>query len=386
MITSSKQINILSKILFTITVFIILLRKYMISILREDLGIDKITSLLFFTSIGLLFLQFLIKKKYNFRELAILLTSCLLYLFTKEGSILVIILLSISIIDIDDKYVVKVYMLLTTIFVIGCVLIGNLRPDISQVPEIHYRFINGQYIARETFGFANPNSVFLFSLPIFAGYIFLRFDKYNIWDRLIIVGTTIYIYKNTMSRTGFFTMILALIIVEILKFIDLNKYPISKKIIRLIPIIFLVLSIIVGTLFKNNTFLNKALASRPSHWNSYLFGEGSLLTLFGNKFSPDMKILHPLDSSYIYIISILGITSLVFFMYLLYKGLDIFIKNNKKIYIVIVIIFLVYSFAENILLEAGYNFTIVLLIKHIIIDDKNNFTINDILKAITSKR
>lgn len=386
MTTFNKQSNMLSKVLFTVTLFIILLRKYMISILREDIGVDKITSLLFYVSIGLLFLQFIIKKKHNIRELIIFFISLLLYIFTKEGSILVIALLSISISDIEDEYVVKNYMLFTAMFVIVCMVIGNIMTDISKIPEMHYRLIEGKYVARETFGFSNPNSVFVFLLPVFAGYIFFRFDNYNKWDRIILIGTAFYIYKITISRTGFLTIILALVFIEVIKFIDFNKYPKIKETIKLMPIIFLLISIFIGTVCRNVSFLNSALASRPIHWSSYLVEEGNLLTLFGNRFSSEMKLLHPLDSSYVYIISILGLISLVFFMYLLYKGLDIFIKNNNKIYIAIVMMFLVYALAENILLEVAYNFTIILLVKHIIIDDKNNFTIKEGIKAITNKR
>ena len=62
-------------------------------------------------------------------------------------------------------------------------------------------------------------------------------------------------------------------------------------------------------------------------------------------------------------------------MFLLYKGLDILIKKNENKYIAVIVMFLVYSFAENILFEAGFNFSIVFLIKYIILDDtlKNKF-------------
>ncbi|MEG1311645.1 MAG: polysaccharide polymerase, partial [Romboutsia sp.] len=212
--------DIINKSLYTFTLFIMLLRKYMISILRTDIPVGGFLSILFYVSIGLLFLQFLIRKRHNITEILILGIACILYIFTREGSILVIILLAISIRDINDKYVVKSYMLLSAIFMIGCILMGNLMTDIAQVPEVHYRFIDGKYIPRETFGFVNPNSVFLFILPIYAGYIYLRFDKYNLYDRLLLIVTTVYIYQNTMSRTGLITIVGALLFVEILKFID----------------------------------------------------------------------------------------------------------------------------------------------------------------------
>lgn len=370
----------LSLALYTITLIMILLRKYMVSILRKDIPIDNITSLLFYGSIALLFLQFIIRKKHNITEILIFMFACILYILTREGSILVLILLSISIRDINDKYVVKSYMILNLMFILACMLLGSLAQHIAQIPEVHYRLIEGRYVARETFGFANPNSIFLFLLPVFAGYIFLRFDKYNNIDRILLVSTVLYMYINTRSKTGCLAIIGALILLEILRFVDLKNNKFIQYIIKLSPIIFLIGSILIGTLFKNSDLFNKILSSRPKHWYAYLIEDGSMFTLFGNNYSELVKTSHPLDNSYIYIIAMLGIVSLIFFMYLLYRGLDIFIKNNQKKYIVVVMLFLVYSLAENILLEAGYNFAIILLIKHIMNNNKNDFSVFDFIK------
>ena len=67
---------------------------------------------------------------------------------------------------------------------------------------------------------------------------------------------------------------------------------------------------------------------------------------------------------------------------ILCKGIDIFIKKDEKKYLSIVMIFVVYAFAENILLEVGYNFTIFILVKHIIMNNSKYFTIKDILNMI----
>lgn len=377
-LNKNDKSSILSKLLFTVTLLMILLRKYMISILRTDIPIDNITSLLFYGSIGLLFLQFLLIKKHNLTELSIFFISCLLYVMTREGSILVLILLAISIRYIEDDYVVKSYMFLTIFFVVVCILLGNLRNDIAQVPQIHYRFTRGQYVPRETFGFTNPNSVFLFLLPVFAGYIYLRYENYNMIDRILLFLTTYFIYNKTMSRTGFLTILVALIFVDVVRNLDFKRYSKVANSIKFIPIIFLIVSVAIGTIFSNVKIFTKALASRPIHWNVYLMQEGSLITLFGNKYSDIVKVSHPLDSSYIYIVAMLGIVSLIFFMYLLYKGLEIFIEKEQKKYIIIIFMFLIYALAENILLESGYNFTIILLIKHVMNNNFNKLPIRDL--------
>lgn len=375
----NNQNLILNKILYTLTLFIILLRKYMISILKLDSPALKIVPILFYVSIILLLVQFVMRKNHNKTEVALFLISCVLYVFTREGSILVLILLAISIRDIDDQYVVKSYLIMTLLFVIGCMMLSNLVPYVTQVEESHYRLIGSSYVMRETFGFANPNSVFLFSLPIYTAYIFLRFDNYNKYDRILLIVMTAFIYFQTMSRTGALTIVGALIFVEILRVIDLKRSPVISIGVKLLPILFLIVSLAIGTVFSNTSLFNKLLASRPLHWHAYISEYGSMFTLFGNKYSEMVKLAHPLDSSYIYIFSLLGLVTLVFFFYLLYKGLDIYIKNDKKKYIAAITIFLVYSFAENVLLEAGYNFTIILLIKTIIDNDSGRLTFKELL-------
>lgn len=365
----------LNKILYTITLILILIRKYVISIFWEGLVPNNFLKMLFYASIVLLFIQFLIRKKHNVSEILFFLISGILYILTKEGSILVIILLSISILDIEDKYVVKNYLILTCIFMIFSIILGIFTPEVIQTSNMHYRLVGSEYIPRQTFGFGNPNAAFFFILPIYAAYIFLRFDKYNIVDRLILLGVTLFIYKVTLSRTGLLTMIAGLIFVDLLKYIDLKKYTKLSFLIKIMPIILLLSSVIIGTLFSKNLLLNSVLASRPKYWNMYLTQEGNFLSLFGNSYSMEMKEVNPLDNSYVYLTVMLGIVSVVFFMYLLYKGLDLLIQKNENKYIAIIAMFLIYSFAENILFEAGFNFTIVFLIKYIIIDNslKNKF-------------
>lgn len=366
LMTKCEKVN---RFLFSFTLFIILLRRYIVFNLEQTPIFTKSAVILFYLSVILLILQFLIIREHNITEITIFLVSCVLYVFTKEGAILVLILLSISIKNIDDEYVVKNYLIMNAIFLIIVVLIGNYLPDMIKISEVHYRLKDGIYIERNCFGLHNPNLAFLFSIGIYAAYIFLRFDKYNLTDRIILLLGTFFIYKVTLSRTGFITMLAGLVFVEIVTRIDLKKYRSVAFLIKSLPIILWGGSVAIGVLFSKNEFMNVLLASRPKYWNMYLIQEGNFLNLFGNSYSLEMKLQNPLDNSYVYLTVMLGILSVVFFMILLYKGLDILIKQNASKYVAVVVMLLVYTFAENILFEAGFNFTIILLIKCIILDN-----------------
>lgn len=65
-------------------------------------------------------------------------------------------------------------------------------------------------------------------------------------------------------------------------------------------------------------------------------------------------------------------------MFLLYHGIDSFIKKSKKEYLVVVFIFLMYGFTENMLVNSAFSFGIVLLVKELILEDKFRFIFDKI--------
>ncbi|MBO3443029.1 polysaccharide polymerase [Clostridium sp. CCUG 7971] len=367
----SKKVNI-KKIAFTTVLFFIILRKYMISFVDPDINIGVIKSALFYSSIGILMLLFLFDKKKSITEIVLVGSCILLYILNREGAILLIVLLAVSAKQINDKYIVKNYLVISACFLIGVILLFNLFPSLEFNQEVHYRYIKklDELVPRMDFGLGNPNAVFYNMVTIYAAYIFLRYKNYNKWDRVILFGSAFFVYQATYSRTGFLTILSGLIFVEIVRLIDIKKIKELPILIKTSPIILTLASTVIGTVFYKSNIVNRLLASRPKFWNVYLSQEGNFMKPFGNSYSYAIKSSNPLDSSYVYIISVLGVVACVLFMYLMYKGIESFIEKDKKAYLVVLFIFLIYSFAENILLEASYSFAIVLLIKEVILNDK----------------
>lgn len=371
MMDLSQKVNV-RKIAFITALFFIILRKYMISFIDPDMDIGTIKSALFYSSIGILMLLFLFDKRKSITEMVLVGACVLLYILNREGAILLIVLLAVSAKQIDDKYIVKNYLIISACFLIGAILLFNLFPSLEFNQEVHYRYIKklDVLVPRMDFGLGNPNAVFYHMVTIYAAYIFLRYKNYNKWDRIILFGSAFFVYQTTYSRTGFLTILSGLIFVEIIRLIDIKKIKGLSILIKTSPIILTLSSVIIGTMFYKSNALNRLLASRPKFWNVYLAQEGNFIKLFGNSYSPAIKATNPLDSSYVYIISVLGVIACVLFMYLMYKGIESFIEKDKKAYLVVLFIFLIYSFAENLLLEASFSFAIVLLIKEVILNDK----------------
>lgn len=369
----SKKID-LQKIFISISLTFIILRRYLISFVNPDVDINSLKSILFYSSILILVLFFILEKNKNITEILLVGICGLLYVINREGAILLIVLLAVASKHIDDNYIVKNYLLISVILLVASIALFNIFPGLESNQEVHYRYIKktDSLVPRLDYGLGNPNAAFYHMITIYGAYIFLRFKKYNKWDRLILFGSSIFVYLNTYSRTGFFTILAGLILVEIVRLIDIKKVKILEILIKISPIILTILSLILGIIFNKNYALNRFLASRPKYWHVYLMEEGSFFRLFGNKYSYIVKSSNPLDNSYVYIISMLGVVSFILFAYLMYKGMQSLIQKNKKQHLVVVLMFLVYSFAENLLLEAAFSFGVVLLIKEIIINDNTN--------------
>lgn len=370
----------IKEILFTLALIAIISRKYIMTFANRVVDTGPLGSLLFYGSMGILGLMFFMDFKKNITEIILVLISSIIYVFNGEGAILVLVLLAIAGKKICDKYIAKNYLIISTILLIITLIVFNAFPWLQTNSEVHYKYIKllNTFIPRLDFGLGNPNFLYLFMVPIYVAYIFLRFKNYNNIDRIIMFGSVLFIYAITYSRTGCYSLLGGLIFVEIMKRIDIQNNKILSNLFKITPILLTIISVAIGTILTDNVLLNKLLSSRPKLWNVYLHQEGNFLALFGNKYSKTTIALNALDSSYVYILCTLGIIGCAFLMFLLYHGIDSFIKKSKKEYLVVVFIFLMYGFTENMLVNSAFSFGMVLLVKELILEDKFRFIFDKI--------
>ncbi|MDR0880536.1 MAG: polysaccharide polymerase [Clostridioides sp.] len=377
---SMQKYDKLNMLFFSAIVFMLMLRRYIKIIFPDSSKIMVVAPLLFYVPVLLLLVRFIIQKRHNKTEICLLILSCILYVANREGVIMIMILLASMARDIDDEYIVRNYVLMTLVLIILGMFVANIFPFLTKDAESHYRITESAYILRETFGFFNPNMMFIFTLAIFAGYIFLRYENYNRIDRIILLALTVFIYLTTKSRTGLVSIVAGLIVVEVLKRIDLRRNKAARILVESMPVILLVVSMGLGVFFAKNTAMNDLLSSRPRYWSVYLSEHYSLFNLFGHKFSDAIKLENPLDSSYIFIYAMLGIVSLIFVLYLIIRGLHILVEQGKTKYIAIVLLYLLFAFSENVLLEVAYNFTLIILVKYVIDSDRHDFEVRGLIR------
>lgn len=386
----SRKLDKINKCIFLVAIFCIIFRKYIQIFVDQDVALGKTTSLLLYGSMALLLLQFIINKNRSKKGLFFLIGGIALYLITRDGSILAIVLVALGMEVMTDEFSAKSYLgMHSFLFIVGMIFVAFL-PDLAHREEIHYRIVDGLNYARYSFGAGNPNAVFFVLLPVYATYIFLRFKKYNILDRLVIAASLYVIYTNTGSRTGLLSIVAGLIVVEILKVVNLKESKIVKYGVTFTPIIITLISVVSSVFLYNNEILIKLLSSRTKYWHTYVQKQGKLFTLFGNDYSDAMKVQNPLDNSYIYIIAILGMVTMTILLVILCKGLYEYCKRDEKEKIVAVLIFLIFAFGENMMLEAGINFGLALIIKDMITFNSEPINIYkypmELLKQIRNRR
>ena len=123
----SKKIDI-RKIAFTFILLLIITRKYLISFINPSIDIGLVKSLLFYGSILGLLILFITDSKKSVSEIILVGICFILYLLNREGAILLIVLLAVSAKNIDDRYIVKNYLIMTAIFLVGALIIFNVFP------------------------------------------------------------------------------------------------------------------------------------------------------------------------------------------------------------------------------------------------------------------
>ena len=253
---------------------------------------------------------------------------------------------------ISAEYLIKNYLYITAVFFLGIILLNTFK-IIPNSESVHFRNNN----IRNDLGLGNPNAPFLSSIPLYAGYIYLRFDKYDILDRVLLISVSLLLYSQTYSRTGLITIFTILAFVEIVKRVNIRNNKFAIFTLSYFPLLITTFSFFTA-IFLNFRFFNKLLSDRPELWNIYIKN----IKLFRNENYFNLKDLYPLDNAYIFAFALYGIVftvlMLVLYTYFMKKNVR---ENNGKI-LAVCSMFLMYAFGENMLFNAALNFTLILAI------------------------
>ncbi len=339
--------------LYYLFIFIIILFKSL-----DFAGDDNVYNVLFFLSLILLFSK-VIRDKWKKEEIIILLFLLFIilinYYIVRRQTLLFGFLIVIGLKELSLHKILKM-MLYTRIFGYILTIVLASLGIIENKVILFWR--NDGFVSRSALGFSHPNSIqnSLFFIVILIVYFYYEKLKNIYILPLFLINYIVYTYS--LSRTGFYSINLLLILCLLTKNRVLSK--IILKLNMYIQFILLTFTIVICFFFNNTEFfyrLNRLLTGRLSYSRQQLL---TTPNLFGYHFNSKMLF----DNSYSMILSLYGIIIATIMLFYYYKvSKTIYYKNN----IVLGIIFFALSvnmFSEGYILNPVLNITILFMAKY----------------------
>ena len=336
---------------------------------------SKIYLLLICLGLLAVFLK-MFSDKFTKKEIGIIAFMLLIgvgtFIFTKSPTFLLtsITLSGMKNINIDKTFkgMFKIRFI-TYIVMVGFSLLGVI-PNKSV-----YMYRDNGFDIRYALGYGHPNTTQINLFIIIALYIYIRYEKLNVFDYLVLVASNIFIYSYTLSRTGF-VCIFILIILAIYSKVGKKEKILLLKMPKIIFMFMLIFSILTAILYGKldiinelNSIFNGRIAYSHYYWNQYG------LSLLGNNLREDDNAIF--DNGYLYIIIQFGVLCFGIIAWLLLKIFrNIRLENDTK-KAIIVIPFLIYIFTESFAPNIFMNIILLFAAPLIFNDEENKVNDNE---------
>lgn len=344
-----------------IVVFIAILYKYLSF---YELQSGTITKAILFVAI-LLNIVIIIKRKFTYRQLFIILLIFMLILFmtylTKSLDFIIVLLIALMYYKKNLReffrtfFISSLFCYLLTLFLyfIGVLENHSIR-----------RITEEEIIVRNSLGFSHVNGVFKNLIPIIlSGYFLVKKEnikKYNLF--VFIISTILFIVSN--SRTGYICVILYLLFTT---FKDIMDIKIIRNSVKFMFIICTIITILIANFAgkSSDNPINEVLSDRPVIWNYYINQMGIIKILNFNVISQHM------DNTYLTYLVNYGIVIFTCIFSIKYYGTKKIVDNRI---LLITLILSIYGIFEN---GIGYNidFTLIIQIVYLLESKKNKIEV-----------
>lgn len=301
-----------------------------------------------------------------FTMVTLLLLSLLIFIVYREDNLFIYYVTALAFLKDRDSIIIKKFLAISMMLFVLILVAGRL--SIINVIE-GGRYIDGETVVRNSLGFGNINSAFIYYLGIVFGiYYFLHKHKFKLL--LMYIPTTLvalYLYKETDCRTGFYIYLL-FVIISLIYNKKLNNC--FKIVVPYLFVIFTVFSFLLAIMYGKTigNEVNSVLSSRP-YFSYYYVKNFKFISLLGT----GVVGHYVLDNYYLSLLVKSGIVGYITYLYIFAKGSKM-IRDNYA-YSLIILFTLIYG-----ILECGLygNFIYVILLKNIVcpsdevlLDEKN---------------
>ena len=348
--------------------------------------ISNLTDKMRFFSLILMTLNIIIQSnKYSKKAFVMIILLCIFsiisYYFSKDISLLLLLLFIIGAKNIELKSFIKRDMYLKIVFTIIVVFLYYIG--------FTENFIISRATGsiRESMGFAHPNVFGSFVFSICCDYLYLKMNSKQNLKYIIVIIMLCVIYIFSDSRTS----IISLLFLMAYDFFynRINKKIFDKKIIKHITknvILYgLIFTLILTYLYQINNkigvFINDNTSQRLA-WISKFINAYNY-----NLFGHDFKIVGTynslqsgqnqwiLDNSYVYLILKFGVLGFGIFYFFFRKLIEKLLSNKNYTLIIIILSFCIYGFMETGLFRLQYN-SFLILFSLLIYDNNMNLEEN----------
>lgn len=345
----------LNNIIFYIAYFFFLLYAFFGTI---EVFSEPLKALTNISMIMIVFSFFLQLKKYNAKEIFVLLLLLLLsYIYiskTENFVLLKLILIIIVSKDVSFDKRISFDMKLRIVFCILMILFYNLgiAEDVTALFDDKIR---------HSLGFSNPNVLGMHIFILCIDFLYLKRNTLTFSNILFCIILLFLSNYYSGSRTVFIILIFVIFMFLLYKH---RKQFFANNFIKLLivnsPFILAIVVLIAYNLYINNNpigiAINKALSGRLL--NIAFFSENYPINLFGNNIAIANKSL---DTAIAYALYAFGVTGALLYMFgfkILFKKLYS-IKNYPLL--IIMFVFIIYGLSEKLWLFADCNIFITAL-------------------------
>lgn len=310
--------------------------------LSNDSSFYKILLVLGILVLGIKYMTTLYSKKDLFKVIFLCVTGILSFLVTRKPTIMLtcLCLAGIKGIDIErlfrGTYRIRLW---TFISVVGLSLLGVIENTSIKM------WRNGHFDVRYSLGFGHPNSLHLAFFILVATFLYVNFYQMYLLKYAMIIIANYFVYKFSGSRTGFFGVLLLIVIIYLS---HLQSYRV-KRIICVLPkyvlILLMLASFILAWLYGKVPFvtaLDSAFNGRLSYSNHFIMNYG--VSIFGHSLVNENALF---DNGYLFLyvqFGVMGTLLIVGFIYMICKNVECNMDVRKA---ALVLAFLVYIFTES---------------------------------------
>ncbi len=329
-----------------------------------DLGILKLILVsvgLFFYLITLTFTKFSKKEMVLFIILNVIVVLAFIFSGMANFGILTIVPIMFSLKNVTIKEAVRTMFWVLLIYYI-CFLVLCL---FNIIPTSYYIKTDAFGIDYNMLKLGNQhgNSNFVIVFNILSTFLYGYYDRLKKIHFIFLFALVLLFYVLLSSRTGIILSLLTLFIFYYYKFIRKNKENSNNNVISFFVrnsySIFYVTVFFIAAFLKNSfvyNFLNKLVSSRIAEINHYLIDVG--FGLFPKKVNFDWIC----DNTQVKILVAYGLVFTILYLVVVNRSIKKLYEKNFNLEIILMVIYLLYSYSEVAFFKPMSDFTMLFLI------------------------